>query len=143
MIRTDRLKAVLQTRGDNMLFYTYLGLIAALVCLGMSYAVPSNQEDEQTIRKMVDQALSRLNKGDLTAFEDFWAKDADYVSVDGRLITGRDQIQAFFREVIKSSAGQAQESGSIERIRFLTPELAVVDGQWTITGARDAAGKEL
>jgi uncharacterized protein (TIGR02246 family) len=109
----------------------------------MGYAATSNHEDEQTIRGMTDQAISRLNKGDLTVFEDFWATDADYVSVDGRLITGRDQIQAFFRELIKSSAGQSQQSSSIERIRFLTPELAIVDGQWTVTGARDAAGKEL
>jgi uncharacterized protein (TIGR02246 family) len=124
-----------------MLFCTYLWLIS-IVCLGMSYTVLSNQEDEQIIRKMAEQAISRINKGDLTAFDDFWAKDADYVSVDGRLITGRDQIKEFFRELIKLSAGQSQQTSSIERIRFLTPELAVVDGSWTVTGARDAAGKE-
>ena len=28
-------------------------------------------------------------------------------------------------------------------MRFLTPDVAIVDGQWTITGARDASGKEL
>jgi uncharacterized protein (TIGR02246 family) len=109
----------------------------------MSYAIPSNQEDERTIREMADQAISRLNKGDLTVFEDFWATDADYISVDGRLISGRDQIQAFFRELVKSSDGQAQQSSSTEQVRFLTPELAIADGSWTVTGARDVAGKEL
>src|SRR5262245_7257623 len=108
----------------------------------MSYAIPSNQEDEQTIRGMAEQAFSRLNNGDLTVFEDFWAEDADYVSVDGRLIKGRDQIQAFFGELIKFSDGKSQQSSSIERIRFLTPELVVVDGIWTVTGARDAIGKD-
>ena len=132
-----------------MLFCRYLWTIAALVCLGVGNAVSSeqpnqpNQEDEQIIRRMADQAISRFNKGDLTAFDDFWAQDADYVSVDGRLVTGRDQIRALFRELTKSGAGQVQQTSSIERIRFLTPELAVVDGLWTVTGARDAAGKEL
>ena len=132
-----------------MLFCSYLGLIAVLVYLAMSYTVSSNQPnqpaqgDEQTIRGMVEQAIRRLNKGDLTVFDDFWAEDADYVSVDGRLVTGRSQIQAFFQALTAASAGQAQQASSIERVRFLTPELALVDGSWTVTGARDAAGQEL
>src|SRR5262249_60555974 len=73
----------------------------------------------------------------------FWAQDADYVSVDGRLISGRNQIKAFFQELAKSSAGSAQQTSTIERTRFLTPELAISDGSWTVTGARDAAGQEL
>jgi len=32
---------------------------------------------------------------------------------------------------------------SIEQVRFITPDLATVDGSWTVTGARDADGKEL
>src|SRR5262245_59400170 len=86
--------------GGKMLFCSYLGLVAALALLGMIHAAPSNEEDEQILRRMADEALNRLNKGDLTVFEDFWAQDADYVSVQGKLITGRAQIQAFFRELI-------------------------------------------
>jgi ketosteroid isomerase-like protein len=56
---------------------------------------------------MVEQAVSRLNKGDVTAIDDFWAQDADYISVDGRLIAGRAQIKAFFQELAKSSDGSA------------------------------------
>jgi uncharacterized protein (TIGR02246 family) len=109
----------------------------------MNYAATPDQGDEQILRGMADQALSRLNKGDLTVFDDFWAEDADYVSVGGKLIGGREPIKEFFRELIKSSDGQAQQSSSTERIRFLTPELAVIEGFWTVTGARDAAGKGL
>jgi len=126
-----------------MLSYSFFGLIAGFVCLGMINTASSSQEDEQTIRRMVEQAISRLNKGDVTVIEDFWAQDADYVSVDGRLITGRAQIETFFHELAKSSGDRAQQTSSIERIRFLTPELAIVDGLWTVTGARDAAGREL
>lgn len=41
----------------------------------------------------------------------------------------------------KSGAGQ--QAARIEQIRFITPELATVDGSWAVTGARGAAGKEL
>ena len=106
-------------------------------------AASSQEDSERTIRGMVDQAISRLNRGDVTAFEDFWDQDADYVSVDGRLIKGRPQIQAFYREMTNASAGQPQQAVSVEQIRFIAPDLATVDGSWTVTGAQGADGKEL
>ena len=111
--------------------------------MGMMFAAPTKNESERVIRSMVEQAITQLNKGDLTAFDDFWDENADYVSVDGRLIKGRLGIQAFFREMAKSSAGRPQQTASIEQIRFLTQDLATVDGSWTVTGVRDAGAKEL
>jgi uncharacterized protein (TIGR02246 family) len=108
-----------------------------------SGAASGHEESERTIRSIVDQAISRLNQGDIAAFEDFWDEDADYVSVGGRLIKGRGQIQAFYREMANPSAEQPQQAVSIEQIRFITSDLATVDGSWTVTGARGADGKEL
>ena len=50
------------------------------------------------------------------------------MSVDGRLIKGRPQIQSFYREMAASSAGQPQQAVSVEQIRFITSDLATVDG---------------
>lgn len=108
-----------------------------------SSTASDHEESERTIRGIVEQAISRLNQGDITAFEDFWDEDADYVSVDGRLIKGRLQIQAFYREMANASAGQTQQTVLIEQIRFIASDLATVDGSWTVTGARSADGKEL
>ena len=119
------------------------GLITFSVCLGTMFAASANDESERLIRSMVEQAINRLNKGDVTAFDDFWDENADYVSVDGRLIKGRAEIQAFFREMAKSGTGRPQQIVSIDQIRFITSDLATVDGSWTVTGARDAEGKEL
>jgi uncharacterized protein (TIGR02246 family) len=112
-----------------------------LICLGVVYAPSANEEDERTIRGMVDQAVARLDKGDVSALDDFWDENADYVGVDGTLIKGRAQMQAFFRKMAESSTGH--QTASVEQIRFITPELATVDGSWTVTGARSADGKEL
>ena len=90
---------------------------------------------------MVDQAVARLNKGDISALDDFWDENADYIGVDGTLIKGRPQMQVFFRKMAESSKGQ--QVASIEQIRFITPDLAIVDGSWTVAGARGADGKEL
>ena len=90
---------------------------------------------------MVDEAIIRLNRGDVTAFDDFWDENADYVGVDGRLTKGRSEIQNRLRQMAKGSAGQ--QVGTIEQIRFITQDLATVDGTWTVTGARDTTGKDL
>lgn len=124
-----------------MLSWGYVVPVALLVCLGAVYPASTNEEDERTIRGMVDHAVARLNKGDVSAFDDFWDENADYVGVDGTLIKGRAQMQAFFRKMAESSAGH--QIVSVEQIRFITPELATVDGSWTVTGARGAGGKVL
>jgi len=44
----------------------------------------------------------------------------------------------------RETAGKTgQQTATIEQIRFITPEIATVDGTWTVTGARDATGQEL
>ena len=124
-----------------MLSWGYVVPVAFLVCLGAVPASSTNEEDERTIRGMVDQAVGRLNEGDVSALDDFWDGNADYVGVDGTLIKGRAQMQAFFRKMTES--GNGHEVASVEQVRFLTPEVATVDGSWTVTGARGADGKEL
>jgi uncharacterized protein (TIGR02246 family) len=133
--------ARLRLAGGIMLHASFLGLVALSLCVGTLFAASGYEEDERTIRNIVDQAIGRLNKGDVTAFEDFWDQHADYVGVDGKLTKGRMQIQALFREMAKSGAGQ--QTVTVEQIRFITPELATVDGSWTVAGARDGEGKEL
>lgn len=85
--------------------WSYIGLITLWICLAMIKAAPSQKEDEQTIRDMVDEAISRLNRGDVAAFDDLWDERADYVGVDGRPTKGRSQIQKVFREMAKGAAG--------------------------------------
>ena len=118
-----------------------MSFVLVLICLGAVYAPSANEEDERTIRGMVDQAVARLSKGDVGALDDFWDENADYVGVDGTLIKGRAQRQAFFRKMAESGTGH--QIASVEQIRSITPELATVDGSWTVTGARSAGGKEL
>jgi hypothetical protein len=78
--------------------WSYIALIGLSVCLGVIHAQSSEQEDERTIRGVVNQAITRLNQGDVSAFTDFWDEDADYVGVDGKLTKGRSHIQNLFRQ---------------------------------------------
>ncbi|PYT95323.1 MAG: hypothetical protein DMG38_27570 [Acidobacteria bacterium] len=65
---------------------------------------------------MMDQTVARLNRGDVSALDDFWDENADYVGVDGTLIKGRAQMRGFFRKMGESSTGH--QIASVEQIRF-------------------------
>jgi hypothetical protein len=45
-------------------------------------------------------------------------------------------MRGFFAQLLNAGAGT--EAATIEQIRFLTSDIAVVDGSWTIIGAKDA-----
>ena len=119
-------------------------LLRVSIILGMAALVAGSAEsDDQVLRKMVAEAVNRMNLGDVETFRDFWDEEADYVGVDGRLLTGRKAMEDALGPMIKAGAGKVTQNATIERVRFVTPDLAIVDGSWTITGAVDAAGKQL
>jgi len=107
----------------------------------MLWAVQTGQSDEDSIRHIVTEAVDRLNHGDATAIRDLWDENADYVSVGGKLIRGRRAMEDFFARIPKEGGGT--QTATIEQVRFIAPDLALVDGSWTITGARDANGRPL
>ena len=129
-----------QFESRYMFTWTSVWLVGTALLITAVHSDSMSNSDEEVIRAMANQAVDRLNKKDPTVFTDFWVEDADYVGVNGTLTKGRANIQALF-DVARSSVGQ--QKASIDQIRFITPELATVDGSWTVTGARDTHGKEL
>lgn len=121
----------------------WIGLLVVIVGWGTIAMTQTEKHDERIIRDMVTEAVRRLNAGDMTVIREFWDDDADYVSVGGQLIRGRSGLEAFLSQMLKSSDKRPTQVATIDQVRFLTPDVAIVDGQWTITGAHDASGKEL
>jgi len=123
--------------------WTYFWLFAFCICLGAVSFGQAEESEEQVIRNMVAEAVGRFNNGDASVIRELWDEHADYVGVDGTLITGRAAIEELLGRMLKANSGKVTQNATIERVRFLAPDIVVVDGTWTITGAVDAAGKEL
>jgi len=73
----------------------WLWFAGLILCAGAVSIAHSAENDEQVIRKMVMDGVKRMNAGETSTFRDFWEVDADYVSVDGRLIKGRVAMEEF------------------------------------------------
>jgi uncharacterized protein (TIGR02246 family) len=120
----------------------YFWLFALGICFGAVSFGQVKESEEQLIRNMVAEAVSRFNNGDASVIRELWDEDADYVGVDGTLTTGRAASEELLGRTLKAHFGKITQNATIERVRFLAPDIVLVDGTWTITGAVDAAGKE-
>jgi uncharacterized protein (TIGR02246 family) len=107
-------------------------ICAALVASGLTamWAGGQNaaqQNDEAGLRKAVEAYGAALQAGDLNAILALWTPDADYIDEDGQTIRGRDAIGALYKDSLADYKA-SKVSAKINAIRFLTPDVAVMDG---------------
>lgn len=114
-----------------------------MMALGADTVAQVTKNDELIIRDMVTDAIRRLNQGDISVVREYWDEQADYVGVDGQLIRGRAAIEGFFSRMLTPITNRPTQTATIDQVRFVRPDVAIVDGSWTITGARGASGHEV
>jgi uncharacterized protein (TIGR02246 family) len=134
---------------------TKLGAVTALVILASVYQaraqVPENRagflkydiEQEVVIRKQFADFTAAWNRHDVKAMITIYALDADYIEPDLRMVRGRDQIEKLFEAEQNTVFKAAQASLAVESVWFVTENVALLDGTYTITGVKSADGKAL
>jgi uncharacterized protein (TIGR02246 family) len=116
-----------------------------LICLGFLaptlLLIPafSGQEQpaksgEQTIRKATVVFIDALNKGDLDGVMASWAPDADLIDASGKTTRGHDALAAHFKTRLRELKG-SRIAGKVRSVKFLRPEVALVDGEVQTTSA--------
>lgn len=86
-------------------------------------------EDEAAIRKAVDAYTAAWNYHDAQAMTAIFADDADFIGGSG----GRMNRDAFERTMAEEQATIFQNyqlSTAVDQIRFLKPDIALVDGSY-------------
>lgn len=105
--------------------------------------ITQTQNNESGIRKTAAAFAEAFNRHDAHALAETFAKDADFSNVRGDGESGRDNIARFNEPIFERLFSEACFTYSIRRIRFLTPDIAVVDIDWEITGSRDTQGNSV
>jgi uncharacterized protein (TIGR02246 family) len=114
-----------------------IALFAVSLVASVSSAAPA--DESEALRKLMDEFVEAYNRHDARAMADLFAPDAD-VCVSLSRYRGRDQIERFFTGL----EGNPIESLSKEAsIRFLTPNVALMDVETKLTGLRGVNGAEL
>ena len=112
-----------------------LASLAATAALGIAVAAGSSpSEDETRIRQIVAEEERAWNQGDAKGYASHFEEEGGFTNVLGTVYYGRrafeDRHAALFATVFKNTV----LSMSVQKIRFIRPDVAVVDIDTEMTG---------
>ena len=95
-------------------------------------------KDEAAVKAVVARYVEAREKRDAAAIEALFTKDADQLVSSGEWRKGRDAV-------VKGTLASSESTGghrtiTIENVRFLSPDVAIADGRYEITGT--ASGQD-
>ncbi len=122
-------------------------LFFAIFVLGripaMSQTSPGGSEDKDraAIAQTVDRFRDAWNTHDAHAFALTFAEDADFTNVAGVHAGGRANVEAFHAPVFAGIFKESHQTDKVRSVRFLKSDLAAVDIDWEMTGAKFPDGR--
>ncbi len=119
----------------------FRSLITLILLSFSTYALADN--DEAGVRSLINGFVKAWNKHDPQAMAAFWADDGDLIDPWGKRGSNKGAVQSIFIGEQKGRLKDGTIETTIERIRFLTPDIALVDASGKITGLKDSKGKPL
>lgn len=103
--------------------------------------------DEAALRGRIAAHEYASAHNDLRGLVDVYSRDAEMISGNGAITRGRDSIEAYYQKVIGSASAKSARHHTHPpesiRIRFLTPDVALVDLPSRSVGGVDAAGQPM
>lgn len=115
----------------------------ALLTTAALYAQGGQSADDAAIRKQIDQFAASWNTGDAKATAQFFSDDGDYVSSTGQRGQGRAAVEKILAEQFSGVYKGATLKNTVASIRFLKPDVAIVNGSFEVSGMQGPDGKAL
>jgi uncharacterized protein (TIGR02246 family) len=103
----------------------------------------NRDQDRDAISSLIDSLAACWNRADAQGLSMLWQADGDIIVPDGSLVKGRNQIENFYAEVFTGGYGASTAIASIDQVRFLSRDLALVDGQFVVRRVLSANNQEL
>ncbi len=120
-----------------------VGLLVVMILVATAWAEgpAARSGDEETIRQLYAGYDAAWNKGDVAALTLAWAADADHVEPDGRAVKGRAAIEKDLAQRFATDLKGTRSQQTITGVRFITPDVALVDASYEVTNVRDPQGQ--
>jgi len=122
--------------------------LTALLLLTFSAAssraqMPSKMDaDSAAIKQCVAAWEDAWNHHDAHATAMRYVEDGDFSSTTGIPSHGWKELESHYNEIFTTFLKDAQRTDTVKSIRFLGPDIASVDIDWQMTGARTRDGKD-
>ncbi|HEY8747167.1 MAG TPA: SgcJ/EcaC family oxidoreductase [Tepidisphaeraceae bacterium] len=127
-----------------MRMLTGICLLSCMLLPTLSLAA-SEQDTEkatQEIRQRATEFSTAWKKGDAKLISTFYTPDGTMVTGAGRFFNGREEIEQALTSVFDESLKGSSFTWTVEKVKLVKPDVAVVDYDAEIKGA-DAAGEPM
>ena len=114
------------------------------ISAALSWAqMASNMDaDSAAIKQCVAAWEDAWNRHDAHATAVAYVEDGDFSSTTGVPSHGWKELEAHYNEIFTTFLKDAHRTDTVRSIRFLRPDIASVDIDWQMTGARTRDGKD-
>ena len=85
----------------------------------------ANPEDERAVREVIAHCEAAWNAGDGTAFATCMHDDVDFVGLLGERYHGKEIVESGHKHILSTIYKGSKACYSVERIRFLKPDVAI------------------
>jgi uncharacterized protein (TIGR02246 family) len=109
----------------------------------LSHGQSATEGDELAIRQTLATFYEAWNAHDPDKMISVYADDVDHINVFGQWHKGKEAIRKDLADIHAGPSRNSQRKPSIEKIRFLTPDVAVVQVATVQTSAKSQAGPTL
>ncbi|MBZ5695493.1 MAG: SgcJ/EcaC family oxidoreductase [Acidobacteriia bacterium] len=114
------------------------GMISMAVAQGA--ADPAQEKDRAGIAKAVQNYMDLWNTHNLHAVAMTYTEDCDFTNNFGDVTHGRAGMEATFGPFMTGVYSETHQTGKVRSTRFLKPDVAAVDVDWEMTGAKNQDG---
>jgi len=121
-------------------------LLVTSACVRHAAAMPQNSAgapqdaDRSAIAKTIQSYMDLWNTHDIHSVAMLYAEDCDFINNFGDVTHGRDAFEKTFSAFMAGPYSATVQSGTVRSIRFLKPDVAAVDVDWEMTGAKNPDG---
>ena len=125
-----------------------VAVVPALVLVGCQPAAEPEAAatpaptDEELLQQLASDFETAWGQGDAAAVAAFWTEDGDTMNENGHF-QGRSAVEENYRQGFETIYKGTSIAIEVTSVRFLQPDVAVVDGTYEVTGATGPEGEEL
>jgi uncharacterized protein (TIGR02246 family) len=128
---------------SRLKFVVVVSLSLALSSVLAWARMPANTDtDSAAIKQCVAAWEDAWNRHDAHATAMAYVEDGEFSSTTGVPSHGWKELEAHYNEIFTTFLKDAHRTDTVRSIRFLTPDIASVDIDWQMTGARTRDGKD-
>lgn len=115
--------------------FAFAGVGFAIAAFALAQQPASRAADEAAIRELANAFLATRAGSDADSLRALLVEEADQQVTSGRMRSGREAVVQGSLETTQATGGQ--RTITLERIRFLTADVAIADGPYAIVGRND------